>query len=117
MAKLYLHWFDVQVRQELRKRGICGEIIRYADDFVVLTPRPEPEFHEWMERLLEVRFELTVNREKSRVVDLKKEKRCLHFLGYTFVSASNTEIVVVPDFMKSSPQRNQFNVPRIEFES
>lgn len=84
LANLYLHWFDVQVCREMKERGIRGEIIRYADDFVVLTPRPEPEFHDWIEGLLEGKFELKINRGKTRVVDLKESKASLNFLGYTF---------------------------------
>ena len=38
----------------------------------------------WTESLLEGRFRLTVNREKTRVVRLRQPGECLDFLGYSF---------------------------------
>ena len=37
----------------------------------------------WIERLLEERFRLTVNREKTRLVKLQDTGQSLNFLGFT----------------------------------
>ena len=37
-----------------------------------------------METLLEGRFQLTINREKTRVVRLSEPRTSLDFLGFTF---------------------------------
>jgi len=39
---------------------------------------------EFIETRLEGKFQLEINREKTRVVDLKEEGAILNFLGYTF---------------------------------
>ena len=38
----------------------------------------------WVETLLEGRFGLTINREKTKIVDVKQPGRTLDFLGYSF---------------------------------
>ena len=38
----------------------------------------------WIEEKLEQWLKLEINREKTRVVNLKEEKASLDFLGYTF---------------------------------
>ncbi len=58
--------------------------MRYADDFVVMAKRMESETIEFIESRLEGKFQLEINREKTRVVDLGDEAASLHFLGYTF---------------------------------
>ena len=39
---------------------------------------------EFIESRLEGKFQLEINREKTRVVDLREQGASLHFLGYTF---------------------------------
>jgi RNA-directed DNA polymerase len=38
----------------------------------------------WIDTKLENRFQLEINREKTRVVNLKEERASLNFLGFTF---------------------------------
>jgi len=59
-------------------------MVRYADDFVVLARYQGPQLREFIERKLEAWMGLEINREKTRVVDLKQEGASLDFLGYTF---------------------------------
>ena len=59
-------------------------IVRYAGDFVILARKLQGEFVRRIERELEGRFGLTVNREKTKVVDLVKKGVSLEFLGYEF---------------------------------
>src|SRR5207248_6107918 len=65
-------------------RRAGAKLVRYADDFVVLAKRMEPEIVEFIESRLEGKFQLEINREKTRVVDLRQEGASLSFLGYTF---------------------------------
>jgi len=58
--------------------------VRYADDFVVLARYVGPELREWIESKLETWLGLQINREKTRVVDLRQPGMSLDFLGYTF---------------------------------
>jgi len=59
--------------------------VRYADDFVVLAPRyVGPELNRFIEDKLENRLGLEINREKTRVVNLKEKGASLDFLGFTF---------------------------------
>ena len=58
--------------------------MRYADDFVVLAKQMGAETIEYIESRLEGKFQLEINREKTRVVDLREKGASLDFLGYTF---------------------------------
>jgi len=86
LANVYLNevldrWFERDVRPRLRGQGF---LIRYADDFVVLAKRMGPETLEFIESRLEGKFQLEINRDKTRVVDLRAAGASLDFLGYTF---------------------------------
>ena len=85
LSNLYLHWFD---RRFQRAEGpgcwAKAKLVRYADDFVVLARYVGPQLEGWIEQTLEGWMGLKLNREKTRVVDLKVEKARLDFLGYTF---------------------------------
>ncbi len=85
LANLYLHWFDALFHGPngpARKADV--KLIRYADDFVALAKQMGSETIEFIESRLEGKFQLEINREKTRVVDLREEGAGLDFLGYTF---------------------------------
>ena len=85
LANLYLHWFD-KVFHGSRgpARWAKAKLVRYADDFVVLARYLTPNLRGYIEEKLETWMGLEINREKTRVVDLKGKKASLDFLGYTF---------------------------------
>ena len=60
-----------------------AKLVRYADDFVVLARYQSRRLIEWIEWTLEGRFRLTINREKTRVVQLREPGEDLTFLGFT----------------------------------
>ena len=60
------------------------KLVRYADDFVALAKQMGAETIEFIESRLEGKFQLEINREKTRVVDLREEGASLDFPGYTF---------------------------------
>ncbi len=85
LANLYLHWFDKLFnRCDGPRQWANARIVRYADDFVVMARFMGGRIVEFIETTLEGRFGLSINREKTRCVDLRKEGESLHFLGFTF---------------------------------
>jgi RNA-directed DNA polymerase len=60
------------------------DVVRYADDFIVLARYQGTRLTCWIESILEGWLGLEINREKTRVVNLKEEGASLDFLGFTF---------------------------------
>lgn len=84
LANLYLHWFERAFHgPEGPAHWANARIVRYADDFVVLAKWMGPRLVQWLESQLEVRFRLTINRQKTRVVHLHRAGASLDFLGFT----------------------------------
>jgi RNA-directed DNA polymerase len=85
LANIYLHWFEVRFqRPEGPGVWAAAKIVRYADDFVVLARYLGRRIVRWVEETLEGRFRLTINREKTRVVQMQQSGESLDFLGFTF---------------------------------
>jgi RNA-directed DNA polymerase len=85
LANLYLHWFDkLFYRADGPAQWAKAKLVRYADDFVVLAPQQGPRLQGWIEEKIEKWLGLEINRDKTRVVDLREKKASLDFLGYTF---------------------------------
>jgi RNA-directed DNA polymerase len=85
LANLYLHWFDALFygpQGPARKADV--RLVRFADDFVALAKQMGSETIEFIESRLEGKFQLEINREKTRVVDLREPGASLDFLGHTF---------------------------------
>jgi RNA-directed DNA polymerase len=84
LANVYLHDFD---RAFYAKDGPAqfanAQLVRYADDFVVLARWMGPRITAWLDRTLEQDLRLTVNRNKTRVVRLSDADAALDFLGFT----------------------------------
>ena len=84
LANLYLHWFEVLFyRADGPAHWAKAELVRYADDFVVLARYQGQRLREWIETTLEGRFGLTLNQEKTTVVRLEPGGAGLDFLGFT----------------------------------
>jgi len=85
LANLYLHWFDkVFRRADGPAHWAQAKLVRYADDFVVLARTVRPKLSGFIEEKLESWMGLELNREKTRVVDLKQKGASLDFLGFTY---------------------------------
>lgn len=82
LANIYLNLIDKAVN---RKNGVfnkCGiRIVRYADDFVLMGRTMPTHVLKYLNVLLG-RMKLTLNTEKSHMVNAKKES--FDFLGFTF---------------------------------
>jgi RNA-directed DNA polymerase len=83
LANVYLHWLDRLFHAPGGPASWGAGLVRYADDFVILARRVDSRLRGWVEALLEGRMGLTINREKTSVVDLGKERSSLDFLGFT----------------------------------
>ena len=84
LANLYLHWFEKRFHSpDGPGRWANAKLVRYADDFVVLARYQSRQLINWIEGLLEGRFRLTVNREKTHIVKLQEPGQSLNFLGFT----------------------------------
>lgn len=82
LANIYLHLIDRVVNKAsgiFRKYGV--EIVRYADDFVLMGSKIPEEVINYLKGLLN-RMKLKINEEKSRMVNGYKES--FNFLGFTF---------------------------------
>jgi RNA-directed DNA polymerase len=86
LANLYLHWFDKTFHWTSGPAVWAkAKLVRYADDFVVLAPRyVGTKLTSHIEEKLETWLGLEINREKTRVVNIKEKGASLDFLGFTF---------------------------------
>jgi len=85
LANIYLHWFEKAFHgPEGPARWANAKIVRYADDFVILARHQGRRLIDWTESLLEGRFKLMINRDKTKVVNLKEPGASLDFLSFTF---------------------------------
>jgi RNA-directed DNA polymerase len=80
LANIYLHAFDAEW-----ERSGTGEVVRYADDFVVLC-RSHPQAKEAGRRAAVILGDLglRLHPDKTRVVDLRGGKEGFDFLGCHF---------------------------------
>ncbi|MFN7732920.1 MAG: group II intron reverse transcriptase/maturase [Pirellula sp.] len=85
LANIYLHWFEVLFYSRTGPGTWAkASIVRYADDFVVLARYQSERLRSWIETTLEGRFGLTINREKTKTVNLGPlVGDSLEFLGFT----------------------------------
>ena len=83
LANLYLHWFEVVLEREFKRGHLVAGMVRYADDFVILTRDLSETLEAFVEEKLEGWMGLRINREKTRSFDLKEEGQRLDFLGYS----------------------------------
>lgn len=85
LANLYLHWFDKLFH---RKGGPAhfanATLIRYADDFVIMAKYMGTGITDWVEATAEEWMGLTINREKTTIIDLQQPGAVLNFLGYSY---------------------------------
>jgi RNA-directed DNA polymerase len=84
LANIYLHDFDRAFQSTDGPAQFANaRLVRYADDLVVLARWMGPRLVQWLEGTLEQDLRLTVNRTKTRVVQLSMRGATLDFLGFT----------------------------------
>jgi RNA-directed DNA polymerase len=85
LANLYLHFFDVMFHKEYGPGTWArAKLVRYADDFVILSKHICERTKSFVEEALERRMGLRINRDKTAIRDLTQKGDNLEFLGYVF---------------------------------
>ena len=85
LANSFLHWFDKLFhRAEGPAWWARARLVRYADDFVVMARYIGHRLRAFIEETIEGRLGLTLNREKTRVLQVGDRNQPLDFLGYRF---------------------------------
>jgi len=85
LANIYLHWFDkVFHGRDGPAFWANAKLVRYADDFVVLARYQGYRLQEWIGQTLEGWLSLSLNGDKTRVVNLGSAGARLDFLGFSF---------------------------------
>lgn len=85
LANIYLHRLDRAFHEEADSpfHFARARMVRYADDFVVMARFMGKRITGWLEEKLESILGLSINRDKTGIVRMKK-KEPLNFLGFTF---------------------------------
>jgi len=86
LANVYLHWFDELFHRPDGPASFANaRLVRYADDFVILARYMGTRVTGWVEYWLEERMGLTINREKTKILQVVPGRAPLpNFLGYAF---------------------------------
>lgn len=85
LSNLYLHWFDkLFQRKSGPAKSVNARLIRYADDIRIYVRERSQEVDDFLHNTLEKWMGLTINREKSTVVNLGAAGASTDFLGYTY---------------------------------
>ena len=101
LANIYLHAFD---RTWQAEHGHVGELVRYADDFVLMC-RSESAAKEALVRAREIlaRLGLVLHPDKTRLVDLRGGKEGFVFLGCVFRKRRSIQRAPHKHFMQRWP--------------
>jgi RNA-directed DNA polymerase len=102
LANLYLHWLDrYWDRKAYGHRSHDAHIVRYADDFVILCSK-RPEFYLGEAKSVLDRLGLTLNEQKTRLVNVSEEP--FDFLGHRFVRRPSKRTGKVGTFYFPTPK-------------
>jgi RNA-directed DNA polymerase len=85
LANVYLHWFE-KVFYAANGPAVWAkaQLVRYADDFMVLARYQGPRLTGFIEDKIESWLGLELNRVKTKTVNLRRPGSSVDFLGYTF---------------------------------
>ncbi|MCP3952236.1 MAG: group II intron reverse transcriptase/maturase [Desulfobacterales bacterium] len=85
LANAYLHWFEKVFYSSSGPGSFAGaQVVRYADDFMVLARYQGRRITDFVESKIESWLDLELNRSKTRMVQLHKPGSSVDFLGHTF---------------------------------
>jgi RNA-directed DNA polymerase len=85
LANIYLNQFDKRCDEPNGTIQRCrATLVRYADDFVILARYIGVSLKQYIEEVLENELGLTINKTKTRIVNLREDKASFDFLGFTF---------------------------------
>lgn len=80
LANIYLNELD-RIWKKKYEKQFSAHLIRYADDFVIMSGRNPQEAYEAVQAII-AELELTLNKEKTKLLNMGVDK--LTFLGYSF---------------------------------
>jgi RNA-directed DNA polymerase len=80
LANVYLHLLDRNFCRRMRRGDLHGRLVRYADDFVLLSPYRPDRALAWLQQLM-TRLGLGLHPDKTRLLDARHED--FVFLGHT----------------------------------
>lgn len=80
LANIYLHHLDKRWEEDEIEKKMGATLIRYADDFIVVSKYSEKWLYNKIKEIVEKELKLKINESKSKVVDVEKES--VRFLGY-----------------------------------
>lgn len=105
LANVYLNLFDGMFRSYCRATSTAAELIRYADDFVIVMRGRVERTRQQVEQMLEG-LALKLNQDKTQVLDARQES--FEFLGFSFQrprSSKSGKMIVVVEPSRKSEQR------------
>jgi len=96
LANIYLNELD-RIWKERYERKLNAHLIRYADDFIILTSKQPQQALKTLHNIIE-QLALNLNGEKTKVLDMEKDK--LTFLGFSFkkVQAAGKKVKYIISF-------------------
>jgi len=109
----YLNLFDRMFRLYCQSTGLAAELVRYADDFVILMRGRVERTGEKIQQMLEG-LALKLNEDKTRVLDARQQR--FEFLGFSFRrqrSSKSDEMIVVVEPSRKSERRFRDEVRRL----
>jgi len=84
LANIALHSFD---KLWYEKNGPSdkynSELVRYADDFVIMSPYPSTNLEYDIGNILNHELGLKINEDKTRIVNLRNQEEFINFMGFT----------------------------------
>jgi RNA-directed DNA polymerase len=85
LANIFLHQLDHAFHHDPDSPLFFANarLTRYADDFVVMARYIGVRITDWLENKLEGEMKLSINRDKTQVIDVKQPGVRLDFLGYS----------------------------------
>jgi len=84
-SNLYLHWLDKRFYAvDGPGHWAKAKLVRYADDFVILARYQTRRLQQWVGAIVEDWMGLSLNWEKTRIIDVSVAGEHLDFLGYSF---------------------------------
>jgi RNA-directed DNA polymerase len=113
LANIYLNLFDRKFRWYCRSTGLAAELVRYADDFVILMRGGAKRTREKVQEVMEG-LGLRLNEEKTRVIDARQES--FEFLGFSFtrkLSFKSAKMITLVKPSRKSEQRFRNEVRRL----
>jgi RNA-directed DNA polymerase len=123
LANIYLHVLDRVWKVRQVEERFKARLIRYADDFVVLCQGQTERVLKGVQTVLEG-LELSLNRDKTRVIDAKKQR--FDFLGFTlevkrssktgklfpFITPSSETLAEIKAEIKALTWRKNLSLPK-----